>query len=68
VDVASRQHDLDVRGKQARSRLSAVRLVDGEPDRRRRRFGLALDQPQEREAGLRLSAIPGGLAVRFVSL
>jgi hypothetical protein len=45
-----------------------VRFVDHEPDCRRRRFALALRQPEQREPGLRRSAIPVGLTVRFVSL
>jgi hypothetical protein len=45
-----------------------VRFVERELDRRRCCFGLALSQSEEREAWLRLSAIPRGLAVRFVSL
>jgi len=44
LDVACREHDLDIAGQQPRSSLGAARLVDREAEAGRGRFRLALGQ------------------------
>jgi len=55
-DVADGQHDLDKAGQQLRAPEPVRRLGDDAADRRLGRLGLALRQPEQREARLRVVA------------
>jgi hypothetical protein len=63
LDLAGAEHDLDLGGEQLEAPELVGRLGQGPADRRRRRIGPALCQPQQRQSGLRLAAPPAGLLV-----
>ena len=66
--VTGGKHDLDERGKQPRPRHAVLRLIRRATDRRLGGIDLALDQPEPRQAGMRLASPPAGLVVGLLRL
>ena len=63
LEIAHRQHDLDVRGQEPRALQPIAGRPDHAADGARRRVPIPLSQAQERQARLRLHARPAGAAI-----